>query len=203
MILIGQYDSPFVRRVGIALHLYGMAFEHRPWSVFTDAERVRAINPLCRVPTLVLADGTVLLESAAIIDYLDEQAGARALHPPSGSARVIALRRTALAMGIAEKAVALVYETRLHDRPAAGVTARIETQIAGALGALAGECVAADPFWHGATPGHADIALACAASFIAHAHPNLSQPAAVVAHAARCEGLAVFQAVRQAFVSPR
>ena len=30
MILIGRYDSPFVRRVGIALTLYGMAFEHRP-----------------------------------------------------------------------------------------------------------------------------------------------------------------------------
>jgi glutathione S-transferase len=30
MILIGQYDSPFVRRVGIALTLYGMKFEHRP-----------------------------------------------------------------------------------------------------------------------------------------------------------------------------
>ena len=32
MILIGQYDSPFVRRVGIALSLYDIPFEHRPWS---------------------------------------------------------------------------------------------------------------------------------------------------------------------------
>ncbi|MEZ5776045.1 MAG: glutathione S-transferase N-terminal domain-containing protein, partial [Hyphomicrobiaceae bacterium] len=46
MILIGQYDSPFVRRVGIALGLYGMAFEHRPWSVFGDADKIRALNPL-------------------------------------------------------------------------------------------------------------------------------------------------------------
>ena len=37
MILIGQYDSPFVRRVGIALRLYGMEFEHRPWSVLATA----------------------------------------------------------------------------------------------------------------------------------------------------------------------
>jgi glutathione S-transferase len=57
MILIGQYGSPFVRRVGIALTLYEMPFEHRPWSVFRDAEKIRPYNPLTRVPTLVLADG--------------------------------------------------------------------------------------------------------------------------------------------------
>jgi glutathione S-transferase len=56
MILIGQYDSPFVRRVGIALTLYGLPFEHRPWSAFGDADKIRAYNPLVRVPTLVLDD---------------------------------------------------------------------------------------------------------------------------------------------------
>src|SRR5262249_34848211 len=60
MILIGQYDSPFVRRVGIALTLYGLPFEHRPWSTFSDAEKIRPYNPLTRVPTLVLDDGAVL-----------------------------------------------------------------------------------------------------------------------------------------------
>ena len=65
MILIGQYNSPFVRRVGIALHLYGMAFEHRPWSTFSDADRIAPFNPLRRVPTLVLDDGEALIESAA------------------------------------------------------------------------------------------------------------------------------------------
>ena len=48
MILIGQYDSSFVRRVGIALRIYELAFEHRPWSVFSDRERVQAFNPLMR-----------------------------------------------------------------------------------------------------------------------------------------------------------
>ena len=71
MILIGQYDFPFVRRVGIALTLYGLPFEHRPWSVFGDADKIRAYNPLVRVPTLVLDDGEVLIESHIILDYLD------------------------------------------------------------------------------------------------------------------------------------
>ncbi len=71
MILIGQYDSSFVRRVGIALRLYGIPFEHRPWSVFGDADRIRAFNPLTRVPTLVLDDGDVVVDSASILDHVD------------------------------------------------------------------------------------------------------------------------------------
>jgi glutathione S-transferase len=39
MILIGQYDSPFVRRVAIAMRLYGLHFEHRPWSTFGDVDK--------------------------------------------------------------------------------------------------------------------------------------------------------------------
>jgi len=70
MILIGQYDSPFTRRVAIALKLYGLAFEHRPWSTFGDADKIAPYNPLRRVPTLVLDDGEALIESTAILDYL-------------------------------------------------------------------------------------------------------------------------------------
>ena len=77
MILIGQYDSPFVRRVGIALTWYGLDFEHRPWSTFGDREKIAPYNPLRRVPTLVLDDGSVIIESACMLDWLDEQAGER------------------------------------------------------------------------------------------------------------------------------
>ena len=50
-------------RVAIALRLYGYAYEHRPWSTFGDADRIAPLNPLRRVPTLVLDDGEVLIES--------------------------------------------------------------------------------------------------------------------------------------------
>ena len=55
MILIGMFDSPFVRRVAISLRLLGHDFEHRDWSIGRDFERIREYNPLGRVPTLVLA----------------------------------------------------------------------------------------------------------------------------------------------------
>src|ERR1700754_2549354 len=117
MILIGQYDSPFVRRVAIALRTYGMDYEHRPWSVFGDAEALAQFNPLRRVPTLICDDGTALMESGAILDWLDEQAGPdQALIAPSGLQRRDALRICALASGLADKAVSLVYERVVHER---------------------------------------------------------------------------------------
>lgn len=63
MILIGQYDSPFARRVGNALTICGIPFEHRPWSTLSD---VRAYNPLTRVPALVLDDGDALISQPFI-----------------------------------------------------------------------------------------------------------------------------------------
>ena len=47
----------------MALRLYGLPFEHRPWSTFGDADKIAPFNPLRRVPTLVLDGGEVLIES--------------------------------------------------------------------------------------------------------------------------------------------
>jgi len=49
--LVGQYDSPFVRRVAVTLHVYGMPFTRNAISVFTDATDMARINPLVRIPS--------------------------------------------------------------------------------------------------------------------------------------------------------
>ena len=67
MFLIGQYDSPFVRRVAIALRLYGIKYDHKPWSTFGDADQIAPFNPLRRVPTLVLDGGEALIDSIGSI----------------------------------------------------------------------------------------------------------------------------------------
>src|SRR5882724_12934895 len=101
MILIGQYDSPFARRVAITLHHYELPFEHRPWSVWSDAAKIAQHNPLRRVPTLLLEDGTALIETFAILDTLDELVGPeRALLPASGAVRRDGLRISSLAAGV-------------------------------------------------------------------------------------------------------
>lgn len=205
MLLIGQYDSPFVRRVGIALVLYSMAFSQRRWSVFGDAEAIRAINPLVRVPTLVLEDGTALTDSHMILDYLDGLAGPeRALFPAGGPDRYRALRVAALAAGMGEKAVSLFYEQRLHQTVSAVWVERCRGQIAGVLARLEAER-GDTPYWFGDRLGHADIALACVLRFIRDAHPGLIEPATcprLLADAAALERLPVFVEISQAFVPP-
>ena len=138
MILIGQFDSPFVRRVAIALRLYGIAFEHRPWSVFGDAEKIQAYNPLIRVPTLMLDNGEVLVESHSILDYLDRQVPAsQAMFPQDEPARHQALKVAALATGVGEKSVSLFYELRLHSAVSALWVARCGSQIKATLAGTA------------------------------------------------------------------
>ena len=211
MILIGQYDSPFVRRVAVALHLYGLPYEHRPWSTFGDAERIAPYNPLRRVPTLVLDDGEVLIESAAILDHLDEIAGDARLIAAAGPERRRALKICALATGLCDKMVALIYEGILHETASQVWIARCRSQIGDVLDALEAERVncAADYLGdhsQGREPGHADIAIACALRFLGEAHPQIAARAswpALAAHAARCEGLDAFAAVVQRFDPPK
>lgn len=208
MILIGQYDSPFVRRVAVALHLYGIAYEHRPWSVFGDADKIRPYNPLTRVPTLVLDDGEVLIESGAILDHLDELAGpGRALIAEHGPERRAALKVCALATGLADKAVSLIYERVLHEQKSEVWLARCNRQVGAVIAALEAQRAAiASPFWFGGRIGHADIAVACALRFLSEAHPGLFDETrwpALAAHAARCEAIDAFAAVVQPFIPPR
>ncbi len=200
MILVGQYDSPYVRRVAIALHHYGIAFTRNPISVFTDAAQMAAINPLVRIPSLILDDGEVLIDSGAILDHLDEVVGpARALTPRSGLERRRVMQLVAVATGAIDKAGAQVYERHFH---AAGVVneewlARCRDQMRGGLayleGRLAGEWLELGRFTQ------ADLTAAALAGYLklrlseidmARDYPRLA------ALAARCEAMPSFVAAR-------
>jgi glutathione S-transferase len=207
MILIGQYDSPFVRRVGIALRLYELPFEHRPWSSFGDADKIRAYNPLTRVPTLVLDDGEALLDSHTIVDYLDGLVPTeQRMFPAAEPARHRALKVAALATGLGDKAASLFYERRLHDQVSEAWSSRCRTQIAAALAALeADRAGRPGPWWFGDRIGHPDIAVAAVLRFISDALPDIAPMGghpALAAHAERCEALPVFQEISQPFIAP-
>nr|WP_284503302.1 glutathione S-transferase family protein [Caballeronia sp. GAWG1-1] len=208
VILIGQYDSPFVRRVAIALNLYGIGYEHWPWSTFGDAGKIAPFNPLSRVPTLVLESGDTVIESATILDYLDELVGDdRAMIAQNGAQRRAALKVCALATGLADKAVALVYERVMHAEKSQAWVERCTGQIERVLDVLEADRAARPtPFWFGDAIGHADIAVACALRFVREAHGALvsgNRWLALIAHGDRCEALPAFGAVVQAFDPPK
>lgn len=115
MILIGRYRSPFARRVAISMQLLGMTYEHRPFTAWTHLEELRALNPVGRVPALVLDSGETLFDSSAILDHLDQLAGPeRALVPFREPQRREVLRVTVCALGVLEKVVAALYEETMH-----------------------------------------------------------------------------------------
>lgn len=109
-------------------------------------------------------------------------------------------------MGLAEKAVSLFYELRLHDQVSDTWAGRCRGQIGGVLATLERErAERAGGWWFDDRIGHADIALACALRFASDAHPDLvvlSDYPALAAHSARCEALDVFQAISQPFIPP-
>jgi glutathione S-transferase len=195
MILVGQYDSPFVRRVAISLRVLGFSYEHDTRSVFADFDAMRRVNPLGRIPSLVLDDGEVLIDSSAILDYLDDMVGpARALLPRAGEPRRQALRVLALATGTIEKVGAATYERLI--RPAASRwpawIERCRTQGAGAIAALA-----AEP-WDAAAPlDQPQITTACMLRYVCMADPDLLPPGyhtSLDALAERCEARPEFKA---------
>lgn len=117
MKLVGLYDSPYVRRVAVTMRLYGMDFEHVALSVFRHQDEMRKINPLLKVPMLVLDNGDKLSESSFILDYLDGEAGPeQRLTPAEGPARRHIQQQCAVALMAAEKAVQVVYETTLRPK---------------------------------------------------------------------------------------
>src|ERR1700712_3478514 len=111
MKLIGMLDSPYVRRVAVSLKVLGLPFELDQLSVFRNFEQFSAINPVVKAPTLVIDDGTVLMESSLILEYIAGIAP-RPLMPEGARA----FRQVGLALAACEKTVSIVYE--LNPRPA-------------------------------------------------------------------------------------
>ena len=207
MILIGLLDSPFTRRVAIALALRGIAFEHRAWSVGADFDRIREYSPLGRVPVLVFDDGEVLMESSSILDWIEHETDGDALLPAAGAARREAMRLMGLASGAADRGVAMVLERLFHaeDKRSDALLARSQTQIDGAMAALDAACAARDGQWLVSDAMTlADITVACYATYLKDAVPlELSRWPALAAFVARCEALDVFRAHYAPFDLPQ
>lgn len=210
MKLLGMFDSPFVRRVAISMRIHGMPFEHLDWSVGRDFARITEYSPLGRVPALVLDDGEVLTESAAILDFLDEHAGPqRALLPASGVERRRALQVMALAVGAAEKGREQIYESafRPPGKRHEPWLERCRAQMHGALAELERVAAArsAGAWLVGSRMTQADITTTCMVTFLTESvgvEPEAAPCPALRALVARCEALPVFREFHAAWFAP-
>lgn len=207
MMLIGMFDSPFVRRVAVSAKLLGLSFEHANWSIGVDFERIREFSALGRVPALVLDNREVLTDSTFILDYLDDLVGpTRALLPPTGVPRREAQRIVAHALAAAEKARELLNEriVRPPEKRHEPWERRCRSQLHGALGEVEAACArhALGEWLMGETMTQADITCACIYTCLTESvrieeegvrYPRLK------GLAARCEELPEFRATRLAW----
>jgi glutathione S-transferase len=207
MLLIGMFDSPYVRRCAISASLLGVAFEHANWSVGVDHKRISEYSPLGRVPALVLDNREVLADSNSILDYLDDLAGpGRALMPAGGVERREVQRVIANAIGAAEKAREILYErlVRPIEKRHEPWVERCRVQMHGALGQVELACArrGLGEWLVGSAMSQADITSACVFTFLSEAlrvgedqerYPRLKTLAA------RCEELPEFRATHYAW----
>jgi glutathione S-transferase len=200
MQLIGMLDSPYVRRVAIALIMAKTTFIHRPISLFRHIDQFSKFNPLLKAPTLLTDDGVTLMDSSVILDYLaglDPRIAALTPATAPEPHRLPALRATALALTVMEKAVQRHYESMLRsaEKQDGPWIDRVTGQLTAGLSALDVELPGSG--WIAGELGVADITTVCAFGFT-HSlladvidtgrYPNLG------AFSARAEALPAFRA---------
>jgi glutathione S-transferase len=156
--------SPFGRKARIAADLLG----------FTDLIAVTdpdtrspdpgflAENPLGKVPALIAEDGSVWFDSRVIVEYLDHRAGGGRLIPADPAARLVVRRTEALADGLLDAAVLLIYERRwrAEDHVSTAWLAHQRGKLDRALAAIAADPPAVEPITVGT------IAVACALGYL-------------------------------------
>jgi len=116
MILRSTPPSPFARKCILAASVLGLTNELKLEQADpnNEADTLRAQNPLGKIPALIVEDGSTLFDSRVILEYLDHRAGGGKIIPQEPKARFAALRLQALADGITDAQILLVYEGRFR-----------------------------------------------------------------------------------------
>jgi len=169
MQLIGHYSSPFVRRVAVTAIILGVDLEHRALSVFREFDKIREINPLVKVPSLLLDDGSMLMDSSIIIDHLESVRNSKVELMPRNADDVLKARQlTAIALAVNEKTAAIVYETsqRPADKQYGPWIERLQQQLRGGLALLEKGVTGVDRWLFGAALSQADITVAITWRFV-------------------------------------
>lgn len=163
--LVGLLDSPYVRKLAIALQLMELEFQHVPLSEYSTYDAFSLINPVAISPTLVCDDGTVLMESGLIVQFASVLSkNTWSTLPNNRRQRARRVRLEGLALAVTEKAVQYVSETRMRpmEKRHEPWRIRVATQLAQALDLLNRELAAARWDFTTAEPHMAEVTAAVA-----------------------------------------
>ena len=166
MKLFSAGPSPFGRKVKVALHVLSLMSNVEVVATDTsqpDSEN-RKQNPLGKIPTL-LADGKAIYDSRVILEYLDSKAGGGKLFPSHGPERIDLLVQAALADGIMDAGILIIYENRMRPEgmQVASIMDYQRGKIERSLQALEAQSLV---YENGPMPNAAEIGLACAIDYL-------------------------------------
>ena len=180
--LIATLTSPYARKVRIALAEKKIEYalvEDSPW---VPGNAVAEVNPLGKIPVLLLDDGTRVFDSRVIVEYLDAMSPVSRLIPEPSRQRIAVKRWEALADGICDAAAAIFLERKRPERQQSKEwIARQRAKIDRGIVELAQD-LGERPWCNGEAYSLADIATGCALGYLdlrfpeidwRGAHPNL------------------------------
>ena len=166
MKLFSAGPSPFGRKVKVALHVLSLMSNVEVVATDTsqpDSEN-RKQNPLGKIPTL-LADGKAIYDSRVILEYLDSKSGGGKLFPSHGPELIDLLVQAALADGIMDAGILIIYENRMRPEgmQVASIMDYQRGKIERSLQALEAQSLV---YENGPMPNAAEIGLACAIDYL-------------------------------------
>ncbi len=185
MKLIGSLTSPYVRKVRVVLAEKKLDYQFELENVWAPDSTIQHLNPLGKVPSLVMEDGNVMIDSRVMVEYLDTLTPVCKLLPPNGRERADIKCWEALADGLLDAAVLVRLERTLRppEQQSADWIARQLGKVTLSLAALS-ERLGEQPYCAGNHYSLADVCVGCTLGWLSFrfpeitwrdAHPNLAR----------------------------
>jgi glutathione S-transferase len=172
MKLLASLASPYTRKVRVVLAEKKIECELELVDVNPAENPVNAHNPLGKVPTLVLDDGTALYDSRVIVEFLDARAPINRLIPDETRDRVTVRRWEALADGVLDAGLLIRYESLREKRERSKAwTDKQVARIHRGMAAMAKELEGRN-WCHGDRYSLADIAVGCCIGWLGFRKPG-------------------------------
>ncbi len=173
MKLLGSLTSPYVRKTRIVLAEKKIECEFIIDNGGPDSTGLAEHNPLCRIPVLLLDDGSTLFDSRVIVEYLDNLAPNNRMIPPPGRERTLIRRWEALCDGICDAASSAVMEARRPEGEKSQAWIDRQRKVVDFSLVMCARDLGDQLWCHGTAISLADIALGGALGYLLFRFPDI------------------------------